>query len=312
MSRLGFVPLLAGVAALFLGTAVVLHGSSRPAEAQEPAIEAAIQSAVSAWNAKDLASFAQRWTDSAFEAEFEFTKADLAILAEFIGDPPITLLGVSDVQVTGTTATAIVELTCGSAIERGRYTFTFNGSIWQISEVEDLAPVIPSGVTTVDVRLQEYAFVYDRAAVAGGNVAFRVANVGVEEHELALVRLDTTVPLLELIESEGEPEGVQSLGAVFADPGEQTAFVMTEPLRAGRYAMLCFFPDAAGTPHAFLGMVSEFNVGAGTGTGGGTISPPSTGDAGLLGVGANALLPIGLTATVLLFAGAGLVRARQS
>ncbi len=60
---------------------------------------------------------------------------------------------------------------------------------------------------------------------------------------------------------EGPPEDVSFLGVGGPwDPGTDTTLVFTEPLEAGRYAMVCFVEDADGTPHAFLGMTSEFTV----------------------------------------------------
>ena len=58
---------------------------------------------------------------------------------------------------------------------------------------------------------------------------------------------------------------------------------------------------ATGAPHFALGMLSEFNVG---GAGGGTIRPPSTGDAGLVdaSTAVNGLL---ITGVLLLTLGGG-------
>ena len=58
-----------------------------------------------------------------------------------------------------------------------------------------------------------------------------------------------------------EPAGIEDVGIGGPwDPGTDTTAVFTEPLAAGRYAMLCFVSDAEGVPHAALGMINEFTI----------------------------------------------------
>jgi hypothetical protein len=155
-----------------------------------------------------------------------------------------------------------------------------------VDNVVRLAPEIPSGATEVDVLLDEYEFIFDPSTItAGDTVAFPVENIGEEAHEFVLFRLTTEAPLLELLESEEEePEGIEFLAFAEADPGESNVAVPSQPLAAGRYGVVCFFPAPDGTPHAFLGMTAEFNVGAGGGTVT-PITPPNTGECGLAGAG---------------------------
>jgi hypothetical protein len=207
-----------------------------------------------------------------------------------------------------------VELSFGVLVERSRVPFTFDGMRWRISGgFEQLSPMIPAGVTTVPMNLVEYAFVYDRNAVTSGNFAFQVRNPGVEEHEVVLVRLTSSTPLLELVqaagpEDAGPPEGIEFLGfgGVFA-PGEGGNVVLTQALSAGRYGLVCFIPAPDGVPHALKGMVSEFTVGTGVTTGpGAVITPPATGNAGLIDGAPAAGFGLLIAAVALLVVGAGL------
>ena len=108
-------------------------------------------------------------------------------------------------------------------------------------------------------------------------------NIGAQTHEIAVAKLNTDDTLDKFVAAvaglEDVPEGAEFIGvAAPIEPGTSGNLVFTEPLSAGRYALVCFFPDTSSeeeTPHAFLGMVSEFTVG------GAGITPPSTGDAGL-------------------------------
>jgi hypothetical protein len=206
-----------------------------------------------------------------------------AALPEFIGFDPLALRSLSEAQLSGARATAIVELVQGTLLQRSRMEFALDTAQPRIDGETILPVAIPAGSTAVDLSLIEYAFLYDRNALAGGNVAFRVANNGVEPHEVILVRINRPEPLLDIVRNSppgGPPPGIQSLGNAFYEPGEQANLVFTQALSAGRYGLLCFVSAPDGVPHAIKGMLSEFTVGAPTGTGQ-VPAPPKTGNAGL-------------------------------
>jgi hypothetical protein len=130
---------------------------------------------------------------------------------------------------------------------------------------------VPDGTTLVHVDLNEFAFAFNPDDVTGANVAFEAANVGEQQHELAIARIPADADLDALIaEFAGggpdtpPPAGVEFLGAVApVEPDATQNLVFVDPLTPGRYAMLCFFPDTDDpeeTPHALLGMVNEFTI----------------------------------------------------
>ena len=275
------------MAGLLIITGVVGLASPRDAAAQEEAaIEATVQAIENAWNSGDAFGFRDFFTEQGFESEFGFPKSDVQQLAEIIGEPPVTAT-VENVILTDGTATADISLDFSGAFsEQAQWTFVLADGRWRVDSTLTIAPEIPEGSTVVDVQLDEYEFIYDPAAIAAGDsVAFSIENIGEENHEFVLFRLTSSEPLLDLLEQE-EPEGVEFLAATEAGPGESTAAIIPGTLAAGRYGIVCFFPSPDGTPHAFLGMASEFNVGAGGGTVSPSdpspISPPNTGDGGLL------------------------------
>ena len=272
----------------------------------EQGVRATIQRAVDAWNRKDVEGVLAQFTDSGLAASFDgATRAELRqFLPEFIGEPPLRLIAIGPVSSTGTSASAVVDLAFGIVLSRERFTFVLEGNVWKISDTEELSEPIPPGVRAVDVRMGEFFFGFDRSAFSDGNVALVGRNIGRQDHELILVRLNTSLSLEELlaVESEGPPPGVEDIAQDFFMPGETKNMVFTQALANGRYAMLCFVPDeATGTPHALLGMAAEFVIGPGAGaapaatptrTAAGPVSPPRTGDAGLASDETSSLQPL--------------------
>jgi len=305
MSSRKYLSVLLVVMGVAVFAAAIATSEPREVEAQEEgAIEATVGAVVNAWNARDVGNFVSFWTDQGFEAEFGFSKSDLQEVAAIIGDPPIVEHTVENIVITDGTATAEIMLSFGVFSQSEQWTFVLDGGKWQIDDTMVSAPEIPSGATVVDVQLDEYEFIFDPSSIAAGDsVAFPIENIGAEAHEFVLLRLTTDAPLLELLESEEEePPGVEFMAFAEADPGESNAAIPTQPLEAGRYGVVCFFPSPDGTPHAFLGMVAEFNVGAGGGTVS-PITPPNTGDGGLKASVPNANTGLLLAAVLLTMVG---------
>ena len=96
-----------------------------------------------------------------------------------------------------------------------------------------------------------------------GDFGFHLSNDGEQAHEAILVELpDDGRSIEELLEDETfEPEPI--FAKVPYGPGDESDVALAEPLSAGRYGLVCFFPDTEDpemTPHAFLGMTAEFTV----------------------------------------------------
>jgi hypothetical protein len=272
----------------------------------DAALRSTVQAAVDAWNRRDVDGFLNFFTDRGLTSVFGFSSREEAreFLPEFIGQDQITLRSLSEAQLSGARATALVELALGRVLERGRWEFALDTGTPKIDGETILPATIPSGTTAVDLRLLEYAFLYDRNALAGGNVAFRVSNTGAEPHEVILVKINRPEALADIIRTSppgGPPSGIESIGQAFFEPGDQGNMVFTQALSAGRYGLLCFVPAPDDVPHAIKGMMSEFTVGAAT-PGGSVPAPPKTGNAGL-----QTDDPAPVMVLVALLAGAGLV-----
>jgi hypothetical protein len=133
-------------------------------------------------------------------------------------------------------------------------------------------------VAPVEVKAVEYAFEGLPETVPVGT-SFRLVNGGQEDHELFVVRANegTTETLEELLAMPPEQtaQKVTDVGGVFAHVGKTSVGTLTLD-QPGRYFAVCFItqgtkggvaPSPAadgqdGTPHALLGIITEFAVGS--------------------------------------------------
>jgi hypothetical protein len=277
------------VLGLLISSTALAVGSSASAHAQESTLEqginATVQNAVAAYNRGDLPALSRLFTDEAFQQEFFETKSEAASDPEFFSDPA-TIGPVRNVVETETGAKATVDFEAGLGISSEEWSFVFQGGIWIVSASQPGEPLVPESTPRVDLTLQEFAFVYDAAAVAGGDFAFNVTNAGTQEHEVVLIQLPNELSPSGLVDTlassdESSPPPFVDFGFLGAyPPGATATAALAHPLDDGYYALVCFLPDTDGTPHAFEGMVSTFTVGS-PGTSGGPIAPPNTGDGGL-------------------------------
>ena len=123
-----------------------------------------------------------------------------------------------------------------------------------VADVLQAEPHGPSGVTTVDVDLTEFALLYDPSTVTDGNVGFSLENVGEQEHEFFLIKARKGPQLFELPELIGTDQ-LELFGGAEVEPGKVQNLVFAAELSPGRYAVVCFLPDVndpEGTPHALM------------------------------------------------------------
>jgi hypothetical protein len=112
------------------------------------------------------------------------------------------------------------------------------------------------------VRLTNYAFLFSRPLMAGHHrLLFR--NDSDQPHEAVFVRLAPGKTPMDFVEwSEkpmGSPPGTMVGGITGLSPGREAEAELD--LDAGRYALICFVPDATdGKPHFMHGMITELTV----------------------------------------------------
>lgn len=125
------------------------------------------------------------------------------------------------------------------------------------SGVEHSSP-LPSKPAVVDVRMEDYRFVFD-PAIAPGRTIFRVVNTGHLDHNLVMFPAPEDYPPIEEQLHGDERRSVPPFAQIFPRrPGESGSFAV-DLLPDQRYVFLCLMGGGANeVSHALKGMASEF------------------------------------------------------
>jgi uncharacterized cupredoxin-like copper-binding protein len=115
----------------------------------------------------------------------------------------------------------------------------------------------------VTMTLDDYSFEVT-APITAGRHTVRIVNRAVQSHEAVIVRLlpskTTAQAITWLNEGQVGPAPAHLLGGASGLAQGRHMFI-TADFPPGRYAVLCFIPDAKdGKPHSVHGMVKEFTV----------------------------------------------------
>lgn len=117
----------------------------------------------------------------------------------------------------------------------------------------------------VDITAEEYAFVGAPDELPAGRVSFALENVGVEEHEMVLLRradgVTGTFDEIAQLPEDQMMSQVTFTGVVFGAPGT-TSYTAID-LEPGTYFLACFIPvggAADGPPHFVEGMQHTIEV----------------------------------------------------
>ena len=110
----------------------------------------------------------------------------------------------------------------------------------------------------VSVAMTEYRYAYDPPSTAG-RIVVDARNRGRLDHELVLVRLPDGVEDIDAQLRSGRRIVVPTIARMAPrPPGRRGTFAVD--LDPGRYAFICFVPDADGGQHAQRGMSAQFEV----------------------------------------------------
>lgn len=145
-----------------------------------------------------------------------------------------------------------------------------NGVPHMMLGMEKPLTVVPvSAVTfvepTADLTITQRDFHFDLSKpISAGTHTIHVTNEGTQPHEAIVVQLAPGASAKDFIAAfepgaAGPPPGKPIGGVVGIDRGGRAFFTAT--FAAGRYALICFFPDqGTGREHFAQGMISEFIV----------------------------------------------------
>ncbi len=114
----------------------------------------------------------------------------------------------------------------------------------------------------VVVDLIDYDFIFSRPLAAGAQ-RWLVRNPAAQTHEIVVFKLNEGATLADLLswveKGEGEPAGMPVGGTSGLAGGIENE--VTLDLVPGRYALVCFVPDAKdGAPHFVHGMLREIEI----------------------------------------------------
>jgi uncharacterized cupredoxin-like copper-binding protein len=190
----------------------------------------------------------------------------------------VTLIGISnpmvhdDGRVSGDAALIIGDHWATTL----RAVFVQEGDTWlydaeyflpaDTSDAESISVVGIAVTETTDESTGEktYAFTF-----TGGSTTLTQAEVltftvdnttAVEVHEAVVVQLPEGVDPMAALMGEVPEEEIAFIGVVAPIFPGQIAELTLVNLEPGVYTMVCFFPGPDGTPHAFNGMVAQFEV----------------------------------------------------
>jgi hypothetical protein len=156
---------------------------------------------------------------------------------------------------------AIGEDDVEGAIERINEFETESCDIDHSGEANDPGPggsfEVEDDAAQVAVTAKDFEFVFD-PPTAPGRTSFVMTNEGEQAHFLAVAKLKDGVTLDQALQDEEGTTIEKEWSTRIASAGDDET--VTLDLEPGHYAVVCFLPDADGTPHAMKGMVGEFTV----------------------------------------------------
>jgi hypothetical protein len=178
---------------------------------------------------------------------------------ECIGDP-LPPESVGETEVDGDSATSMVTLDFG-VLEVGTVS---QEDTWLVDSMQATSDEEPEGAASVSLGMDEFAFEFEEGDIpSDGNFVFSASNTGEQPHEAAVVGIPAEGTVEDAIAGLGQ-DVQPSMFKIYIQPEQEDIVIAPEtPLAAGRYALVCFFPDLedeAGTPHADKGMIAEFTI----------------------------------------------------
>jgi len=120
----------------------------------------------------------------------------------------------------------------------------------------------PAGGTEVEIVAADFSFTFP--PIAPGPATLSIRNEGKERHQLALARLKAGASAQDAVDATRSGQGTEDLieqevgASEPVAPGESIEFGVE--FSPGTYGYACFIVAADGEPHAFKGMLGQFDV----------------------------------------------------
>ena len=197
-----------------------------------------------AWNRRDEETFSAGYTERGV--------ADTVLtLPQAVGEPGLSLRRLVDVSASGGEATIHVMFALGRHRNSVNIELVKEEGVWKIDGERRLPPKIKEGTATVNVTVVDCKLAFDKSSVSGGNVGFKLTNLGAQYHHLVLY--------------EGSELSQSSQIAFVRDlePGAAMNVAFTQPLAPGTYLFQCLTASQVDSRVALAGTqgtLAEFRV----------------------------------------------------
>ena len=197
-----------------------------------------------AWNRKDEKVFTAGFTESGLANT-------VLALPHAMGEPGIGLRRLVDISAAGEVATIHVMFALGAQRHSVNMALVKEEGEWKIDGERRLPPKIKKGAATVNVTIADCMLTFDQASVTGGNVVFKLANLGDQHHHLVLH------------DGSGISGSSQIAFVRDLEPGAEMNVAFARPLEPGTYRFQCLNADEVESrvsPASGQGSLAEFTV----------------------------------------------------
>lgn len=196
-----------------------------------------------------------------FHAAMQASPAHTPAWAKFVGGPNAVL--------PRHNATAMMQLTAGNYLllclipDQKGVPHVAMGMVKPLTVTPSAGAASAQPTADLTITTSDFAFALSQPVTAGPHT-LRVMNAGGQPHEVVLVKLEPGKTAKEFGEAfepgaSGPPPGWPLGGIVGLERGGSGFFTGT--FEAGRYGLICFFPDQqTGAPHFMKGMTLDFTV----------------------------------------------------
>jgi hypothetical protein len=235
------------------------------------ALSDAVATCLSEGDAKTVTQLADgRYLGQLFGSSVPLSPEDYTAIASALTPVPTRIVAVEDItQSAGDRATATVTQVVGNQLMRDEWTFErvapgerpAGRSTWKLRSERSLPIDVPRDAKPIDVKISDTAYTLDVTNVSGPDVVLHGDNVGTEDHELLVLKLENGFTTAELLRATGPdlPKEAIFIGEIPIRSGHEADLALID-LDPGVYTIVCLFPNADGVPYLAAGMEAAFTV----------------------------------------------------
>jgi hypothetical protein len=191
---------------------------------------------------------------------------DFTTLASTLPASAYQILSVEDATFTDeSSATAVVTYEVAHQLRKSTWEFSLQEvrgeQAWVLESETAMAPELPANTATIEVTVQDNAYVLKDETVSGPSVALSATNNDQVDHEMLVLRLEGDTTTKTLLQSPGPslPEGVTFIGQATVPAGGSGTLLLSG-LQPGEYTIVDLLPNAEGLPNLMGGMEITFTV----------------------------------------------------